>query len=983
MKKTPFAGLTILEPGEGLDTDNGAFIDRDRSVIDRFLQLGVKLHRHTGKAGLANPAVSASASILASGGRIAPELTISIGYTLEDAENGETELSPLSTVTTGTAMSPPPAAPSGVIDYTGGSLLTDTYYYATTFIDLDGGETPAGPAVGVERAPGFASGRAKLSNLTYGMAALGAIGWRLYRAVGGGAYDLLATGNTSQDTFTDDGTVGVNCDTHPPTDAQNTTKRTNTLLVALPKADANMNAASFINIYGTISGNFGQAAFLGQYPLSSAGKTVTYTDLEFNDAAPPDANLSVGTAHLIDPDTELLEWHWKRPVSTSAALGSGNLGDVKMAEDAGTLYAVLSPSAIAAGPKEWVRIGSGGGGGSGSIGPQGPAGPQGPEGPAGPQGASGASGAIGLTGPQGPAGPQGASGASGAIGLTGPQGPAGPQGASGASGASGARGLTGPQGASGASGAIGLTGPQGPEGPAGPKGASGASGAIGLTGPQGPEGPAGPKGASGASGAIGLTGPQGPEGPAGPKGASGASGAIGLTGPQGPEGPAGPKGASGASGAIGLTGPQGPEGPKGASGASGAIGLTGPQGLTGATGPQGAVGPGNSWKPPVLGSANLGSGVLGDVKLNEQDGQIYGVLGPSASVASGWSRLASGILTASAGNSVPGVAQLVNKLTLTGAEGVRMALSQPKVGEAVITVKAGAGGLVYEGESSTNLATTNLRCLRKNKEKWSEVTEICFSTESINSLDAENLLLKMIAVGSVIVISVEAKTRPTREMFKVTSIESSASGPIAKVIAISTTSGAGADEIAFKELEVDFYSPFHYGLVTALPGSPRFLDRCSFYADKTNGVIWDLVYDGEGEFPWKKVGGPPMLAQSNETRELNNQTTYASLPTDPLNVKVPLKGDYDISIEAAQVLPATLNAQGLISYAIGATVASDNWAGTANNVAANGFGCDIFKKTRQLGVAKSAEVIEKGRTVGNYIVKWARRRLYVDPIRVG
>lgn len=330
MKKTPFAGLTILEPGEGLDTDSGAFIDGDRSVIDRFLQLGAKLHRHSGLSGLANPSPAPSASIVASAGTIAPGLTISIGFTLEDSQLGETELSPLSTVSTGSPMTIPPAAPSGSIDYTGGSLLVNTYYYATTFLDGEGGETPAGPVVGVERQPGFASGRVQLSNLTYGMAAAGALEWRLYRSIGGGSLCLLSTGGTGTDTFTDDGSVGVDCDVHPPNDSVNTTKRVNTLRVDLPNADANIASASFINVYGTISGDFGGASLLGQYPISSAGKAVFYSSLEFNDAAPPDVNLSVGTAHQIDPDTELLDWPWKRAVTASALLPAGTANDVRL-----------------------------------------------------------------------------------------------------------------------------------------------------------------------------------------------------------------------------------------------------------------------------------------------------------------------------------------------------------------------------------------------------------------------------------------------------------------------------------------------------------------------------------------------------------------------------------------------------------------------------------------------------------------------------
>lgn len=356
MKKTLFAGLTILEPGEGLDTDNGAFIDRDREIIDHFLRLGAKLHRHNAQVGLENPTRAASAAVTASGGTISPDLSISIGYTIEDAQGGETQLSPLAVVSTGLPMSIPPAAPSAAVDYTGGTLLVDTYYYVTTWIDAEGGETPAGPAVSIERSPGFASGRIQLSNLNYGMAAAGAVGWRLFRAKGGGTYDLLTTGNSGQSTFTDDGSVGANCNVHPPTDEINTTNKISTLLVTLPTLDANISRAAAINLYGSLSGEFGEASFLEAFPLSSAGKTVAFRSLDFGDSQPPDVNLSVGGASLIDPDSELLDWHWKRPVASASLLGSGALGDVRLVET-GQLYAVLSPLSSAAGPAEWTPIG--------------------------------------------------------------------------------------------------------------------------------------------------------------------------------------------------------------------------------------------------------------------------------------------------------------------------------------------------------------------------------------------------------------------------------------------------------------------------------------------------------------------------------------------------------------------------------------------------------------------------------------------------
>jgi len=360
MRKTIFSGLTVLEPGEGLDTDNGAFIGRDRDTIDHFLHLGATLHRHNGKAGLSNPTLPASGAIVASGGSIPSDLSVSLGYTLVDAQGGETMLSPLAVVSTGPPMDIPIAAPSAAVDYTAGSLLVDTYYYAVTFVDGDGGETPAGPAAAAERAPGFASGRVILTNLNYGMEAAGAVGWRLFRAKGGGTFDLLTTGGISEGKFTDDGTTSVDCDIHPPTDSQNTTKQVNTLLVTLPKADANMLNASFINLYASISGDFGESSSLAQYPLASAGATAVFSSLDIGEASPPDVNLSVGGAGLIDPDTELLDYPWRRSVSSSASLGSGLVGWVKLARDTGRLYGVMPPSASAAVAQEWVRLASAG-----------------------------------------------------------------------------------------------------------------------------------------------------------------------------------------------------------------------------------------------------------------------------------------------------------------------------------------------------------------------------------------------------------------------------------------------------------------------------------------------------------------------------------------------------------------------------------------------------------------------------------------------
>jgi hypothetical protein len=361
MKKTTFAGITILDPGEGLDTDNSAFTGPDREAIDHFLRLGAKLHRHNGSPGLSNPLSTPSGAIIASGGTIAPEVTLSLGYTLEDAQGGETQISPLATTSTGPPLSVPTAAPSAAFTDSAGSLMVNTYYYGLTWADGEGGETPLGPTVGVERPPGFASGQIELSNLAFGMVGAGAVEWRLYRAIGGGVFNLLGTGNSSSNIFTDDGTVSADCDVQPPLNSENTTRHVNTLKVTLPPSDPNMASASLINLYVSTDGSFGGATLLDSYPLASAGKSAVYRGLELQDQSPPDVNRSVGGANQIDPDTELLDWHWKRPVLASANLGSGALGDVRLVETTGHLYGVLSPLTSAGKPSEWTRLASGAG----------------------------------------------------------------------------------------------------------------------------------------------------------------------------------------------------------------------------------------------------------------------------------------------------------------------------------------------------------------------------------------------------------------------------------------------------------------------------------------------------------------------------------------------------------------------------------------------------------------------------------------------
>lgn len=357
MDKSLFAGLTILDPDESILEDNGAFTKRDRQTIDRLLEIGAKTHRHNAAAGLGNPVSEMSGSAVASAGQIPAEISFSLAYTLEDSQGGETLLSPQVTVSTPSVIDPPIFAPSGASDYSAGGLLTDTYYYAYSYIDDAGGETPVGPTVSVEREPGYANGRVLLSSLSVGLASAGAAGWNLYRAVGGGDLSFLASG--TGDSYTDDGSQSVNCDIQPLDEDINTTNGDNSMVLVLPSADAFVAEAEFINVYMSEDGTFSGDVLIDQFPLSSAGQSVVYSSLEFLEGQPPDTNNSIGGASKIDPDTELLDWHWKRPVASAGALPAGEQGDARVTLNDGTIY-VYTGSA-------WVAAAGGGGGASGTV----------------------------------------------------------------------------------------------------------------------------------------------------------------------------------------------------------------------------------------------------------------------------------------------------------------------------------------------------------------------------------------------------------------------------------------------------------------------------------------------------------------------------------------------------------------------------------------------------------------------------------------
>lgn len=344
MIRTQFAGLTVLTPGESLSTDGFSFQLRNPEITDHLLMVGAVTHSHSGVGALLRPDATPSASVVASGGTLPADSVLIVGLTVTDAQGGETLISPTVSVTTPPAMAAPSSPPLASADYSGGTLAIDNYYYLRSFTDASGGETTPSPYVSVTRAPGHASGQVLLAGLTQGMTAVGATGWRLYKAGSDGQFCLLTTGGIGTDTFTDDGSVCADSVSRPRT--TNTTTQSSTLLVTVPPANALPTGSVTFRVYVGIGAGFVDPSLLGEYPLASAGSTLVYLSYSPFAGRPPDTATAIGGANQIDPETDIVDFHWKRAITASALLPAGVSSDVRMATDNHRLY---TPSGTVAG----------------------------------------------------------------------------------------------------------------------------------------------------------------------------------------------------------------------------------------------------------------------------------------------------------------------------------------------------------------------------------------------------------------------------------------------------------------------------------------------------------------------------------------------------------------------------------------------------------------------------------------------------------
>lgn len=162
--------------------------------------------------------------------------------------------------------------------------------------------------------------------------------------------------------------------------------------------------------------------------------------------------------------------------------------------------------------------------------------------------------------------------------------------------------------------------------------------------------------------------------------------------------------------------------------------------------------------------------------------------------------------------------------------------------------------------------------------------------------------------------------------------------------------------------------------VTTLPVKAPMYSEITFAADEANGVYWRLMFDGKTPYPWKKVGGPLLMAAggSPTTASSTYQTT-----SQPLIV-LPLAGDYDIEFVAQVTNNTAEDNQMRLGLFAGATEKESAILRTDKN--GNG---PIENWLRATALSKGASINVQYRSDSAKSATFFTMRLRIDPVRVG
>lgn len=170
---------------------------------------------------------------------------------------------------------------------------------------------------------------------------------------------------------------------------------------------------------------------------------------------------------------------------------------------------------------------------------------------------------------------------------------------------------------------------------------------------------------------------------------------------------------------------------------------------------------------------------------------------------------------------------------------------------------------------------------------------------------------------------------------------------------------------------------------TSLSTTAGLGDRASFdpgaFANP-EGEIWDLIFDGLGEFPWKYQGGGPHIKTVPAGVEANTGNVFTKLSGGP-ELAVPLAGEYLVEHGVSSVLSGgTSSNMWAALFAAAVEVANS----VAVNVEISQFaGASIHSLPVVVKMAQGGIIDQRVKGFSNNVAwTWSNRWIKVTPIRV-
>jgi hypothetical protein len=144
-------------------------------------------------------------------------------------------------------------------------------------------------------------------------------------------------------------------------------------------------------------------------------------------------------------------------------------------------------------------------------------------------------------------------------------------------------------------------------------------------------------------------------------------------------------------------------------------------------------------------------------------------------------------------------------------------------------------------------------------------------------------------------------------------------------------------------------------IVTQLPSQATVGDQVLYAADATNGVYWQLQYDGLGTYPWKFIGGAPLTASAVGTYSSPATGSTSTFVNSGLSgsptITAPLAGDYITRVNANAKTSNASPAPGVfISYA---SAAPGNWD-SSDSLAGGGAATSYVLGAQKRGTVTAA-----------------------------